>query len=195
MRGTWSPYEALAAIVFVALWAASLVPFLSVGAENSRLVAAYNTDEAMLLNLLARLLKQHTFRLVFGAYGHLYFNVALAILRWFGAVSDTQIVETMRGISVVCSAGLLLFTFGWARRLYGSTAAWIALILVAINTTVYTWAGMVHPDMLQALLLMIALFYTAKSFDHPTTAHVLVAHRPHRVSHLRRNIPGSSCCR
>lgn len=173
--GTGLPGQMLAATALVALWAATLVPFLSVGADNARLVAAFHTDEAMLVNLLAHLHEQHSFRLVFGAYGHLYFNLTLSILGLLGPLSERAIVETARGLSLACATALLLFTFAWARRLYGSAAAWVALALVALNPTVYTWAVMVHPDMLQALLLMAALFYTVRCFDRPTTAHVVIA--------------------
>jgi 4-amino-4-deoxy-L-arabinose transferase-like glycosyltransferase len=46
---------------------------------------------------------------------------------------------------------------------------------VAFNPTVYAWAGVVHPDMLQALCLLIALFCTVAAFEKPTTGRILVS--------------------
>src|SRR5262249_34879085 len=117
----------------------------------------------------------HSFRVQLGAYGHLYINVILPLLRALAPISLPMVVAIARGVSVAAAAAVLLGTFAWARRLYGSLAAWIALLLVALNQTIYTWAGIVHPDMLQSVLLLAALYYTARCFDEPKTKVIFTA--------------------
>ena len=67
--------------LLAALWAASLVPLVSVGSANARLVEAFATDEALQLNLLRAANAKHSFALTFGPYGHLVFNLILGVLR------------------------------------------------------------------------------------------------------------------
>ena len=167
--------QTLAALGLVSVWAATLLPFLSVAARNTRLVEVFNADEAMQANLIVHALHTHSWKLLFGAYGHLYLNLILVPLTALAPVSDTLVVETGRAISLASAVALLLFSAWWARRAYGSAAAWLTLLLIALNPTVYTWAVMLHPDMLQALLLMAALYCTACALERPTTACLLWA--------------------
>ncbi len=169
-RGDW-----FAAPAFVALWAATLLPVLGAAAASARLVEAFSTDEAMQVNLLAHALNAHSWAIRFGAYGHLYFNMVLLALKSLWPLSERAIVIGARAVSLASAAGLLLFAFWWARRAYGSLTAWLAMALVALNPTVYEWAAVVHPDMLQALCLLVALFFTVSAFERPTTARILVA--------------------
>lgn len=168
-------FEACAAIVIVALWAATLVPLLPVAASNPRLVEAFSTDEALQTNLIANALRNHTWRLQFGAYGHLYLNLCLAIQRLLPSWTTESIVVTARTISLASAMALLLGTFLWTRGLYGRAAAWLTLLLLLVNPTVYRWAAVFHPDMLQAALLLASLWLTARAFQRPTTASLLQA--------------------
>ncbi len=163
------------AVAFVCLWAATLTPLLSVAAANDRLVQAFSTDEALQTNLIARALQEHAWGFQFGAYGHFYLNLALLPLKAFWPVTTRTIVVTMRALSLAAAVGLLLFAFGWARRVYGSIVGWLALLLIALNPTVYTWTVVVHPDMLQALCLLVALFSTVAAVERPTTARIAAA--------------------
>ena len=163
------------AVLVVGIWTATLFPLLSVAAANARLVEAFSTDEAIQVNLLIRALHQHSWAINFGAYPHLYLNLALVPLKAVWPSTERMIVLTMRGLSLASAAGLLLFTFGWARRAYGSLTAWLALATLALNPTIYSWAVFVHPDMLQALCLMAALFWTVAAAERPSTARILAA--------------------
>lgn len=162
----------IALSVVLALWVATLVPLLPAAAANSRMVEAFNIDEAIQLNLLLSALRSHSWALRFGAYGHLHFNLALALLKTIWPVSEQAVVMTMRGLSLAAATALLVCTFAWTRRTHGTIAAWVAFALVALNPMVYQWASVVHPDMLQAVLLLLALWATARAFDHPTTGRI-----------------------
>jgi len=169
-KGDWIGLSAI-----VLLWMWTLVPLLSVASANARLVEAFSTDEAMQVNLLARALRMHSWNIDFGAYGHLSFNLLLIPLRAFSHVSERTIVIAGRLLGLVSGAGLLIAAFTWARSIGGSLAAWITLTFLVLNPTVYMWAAIVHPDMLQALLLLIALWLTCATFEHPTTARLVAA--------------------
>lgn len=159
----------------VGIWTATLVPLLSVTAANARLVEAFSTDEALQVNLLARALREHSWAIHFGAYPHLYLNLALAPLKSLWPSTVRAIVLTTRALSLGAASGLLLCTFGWTRRTYGTLTAWLALIVLALNPTVYTWAVVVHPDMLQALCLLGALYYTVTASERPATSSILAS--------------------
>ena len=161
--------------VVIAVWAATLLPLLPSAATNVRLVEAFDTDAAMQLNLVLTALRTHSWAIPFGPYGHLYFNIGLAGLKPIWPVTQQTVVITMRSLSLASGAALLLFTFAWTRRTHGSLAAWIALGLVALNPMVYRWSMVVHPDMLQTVLLLGALAATARAFDHPTTVRIAIA--------------------
>jgi 4-amino-4-deoxy-L-arabinose transferase-like glycosyltransferase len=152
----------------VVLWAASLVPLIGVGSSSERLVEAFATDEAMQLNLLHGAAARHTFALTFGPYGHVVFNLILLALRIIpGEISDARIVQTGRSISVFFAAATLFLTFVWTRRVFGAAAAWIALSVLLVNATLYTWAVALKPDMAQLFFLMLALALTCRFADEP----------------------------
>src|SRR5256885_2179950 len=125
------------AILLIGIWAATLFPLLFVAASNTRLVEAFSTDEAIQLNLLARALREHSWAIRFGAYAHLYFNLALVPLKLASPVAERAIVIAARAVSLGAAAGVILFTFGWTRRVYGSVTAWLAMMLLALNPTLY----------------------------------------------------------
>jgi hypothetical protein len=152
----------------VVLWAATLVPLISVGSSSERLVEAFATDEAMQLNLLHGAASKHTFALTFGPYGHFVFNLILLALRIIpGELSDARIVQTGRSISVFFAAATLFLTFVWTRRVFGAAAAWIALSVLLVNATLYAWAVALEPDMAQLFFLVLALALTCRFADEP----------------------------
>ena len=154
--------------ILAALWAASLIPLVSVGASSERLVEAFATDEAMQLNLLHAAAAKHSFALTFGPYGHLVFNLILLALHAIpGALSDARIIHTGRSISVLFAAATLYLTFVWARRAFGAAAAWIAFSVLLVNATLYTWAVVLKPDMVQLFLLMLSLALTSRLAEEP----------------------------
>ena len=162
-----SPSSLLAGLL-AALWAASLVPLIGVGSSSVRLVEAFATDEAMQLNLLRGAAANHTFALTFGPYGHFVFNLILVVLRLMpGELSDPRIVQIGRSISVLFAAATLWLTFVWTRRAFGEAAAWIALSVLLVNPTLYTWAVVLKPDMAQLFFLMLALALTCRMADEP----------------------------
>jgi 4-amino-4-deoxy-L-arabinose transferase-like glycosyltransferase len=162
--------------LLAALWAASLIPLVSIGSSNGRLVEAFATDEAMQLNLLRTADANHTFALTFGPYGHLVFNVVLGVLRVLpGEVSDARIVHTGRMVSVLFAGATLWLTFVWTRRVFGGTAAWIAFALLVFNPTLYEWAVVLKPDMAQLFFLMLALAMTCRLADGPGIPSLLMA--------------------
>jgi hypothetical protein len=160
----------------VALWAASLVPLIGVGSSNERLVEAFATDEAMQLNLLRGAAEHHTFALTFGPYGHFVFNLILLTLRVIpGELGDPRIVQTGRTISVLFAAATLWLTFLWTRRVFGEAAAWIALSVLLVNATFYTWAVALKPDMAQMFFLILALALTCRLAEEPRTRWLALA--------------------
>jgi predicted membrane-bound dolichyl-phosphate-mannose-protein mannosyltransferase len=162
--------------LLAALWAASLVPLISVGAANARLVEAFATDEALQLNLLRAANAKHTFALTFGPYGHLVFNLVLSVLRVLPhEVTDARIVHTARGVSLVFAAAALWLTFVWARRVFGDAAAWVAFTLLCVNATLYEWAVVLKPDMAQLFFLMLALALTCRLADEPRLRWLVLA--------------------
>ena len=170
------PRSSLVAGLVAALWAASLVPLISVGSSSERLVEAFATDEAMQLNLLHAAAVKHSFALTFGPYGHLVFNLILLTLRAIpGELSDARIIHTGRSISVLFAAATLYLTFVWARRAFGSAAAWIAFSVLLVNATLYTWAVVLKPDMVQLFLLMLALALTCRLAEEPRTRWLALA--------------------
>lgn len=176
LSSTLRSYNSLLAGLLAALWAASLVPLVSVAASNGRLVEAFATDEAMQLNLLRTADANHTFALTFGPYGHLVFNVVLGVLRVLpGDVSDARIVHTGRAVSVFFAAATLWLTFVWTRRVFGGSAAWVAFALLFFNATLYEWAVVLKPDMAQLFFLMLALALTCRLADQPRVSWLLLA--------------------
>jgi Dolichyl-phosphate-mannose-protein mannosyltransferase len=162
--------------LLAALWAASLVPLVSVGSANARLVEAFATDEALQLNLLRAANAKHSFALTFGPYGHLVFNLILGVLRLLPQeVTDARIVHTGRLVSVFFAAATLWLTFVWTRRVFGGAAAWIAFTLLCLNATLYEWAVVLKPDMAQLFFLMLALALTCRLASEPRLRWLILA--------------------
>jgi 4-amino-4-deoxy-L-arabinose transferase-like glycosyltransferase len=154
--------------LLAALWAASLVPLISVGSANARLIEAFATDEALQLNLLRAANAKHSFALTFGPYGHLVFNLILGVLRLLPReVTDERIVHTGRAVSIFFAAATLWLVFIWTRRVFGVAAAWIAFTLLCLNATLYEWAVVLKPDMAQLFFLMLALALTCRLAGEP----------------------------
>jgi hypothetical protein len=154
--------------LLAALWGLSLVPLVGVATANARLVEAFATDEALQLNLLRGAAANHTFALTFGPYGHLVFNLILIVLRLVpGELTDPRIVQTGRALSVSFAAATLWLTFAFARRVFGTAAAWIAFAALTVNATMYTWAAVLKPDMAQLFFLMAALALTCRLAEEP----------------------------
>jgi 4-amino-4-deoxy-L-arabinose transferase-like glycosyltransferase len=162
--------------LLAALWAASLVPLISVGSANARLVEAFATDEALQLNLLRAANAKHSFALTFGPYGHLVFNLILGVLRLLPQeVTDERIVHTGRAVSIFFAAATLWLVFVWTRRVFGVAAAWIAFTLLCLNATLYEWAVVLKPDMAQLFFLMLALALTCRLAGEPRLRWLVLA--------------------
>jgi len=157
------PASVLIAAGVALLWMLTLAPFLSFGSSNHRLVEAFGPDEAMQLNLLHDAVARRSFALEFGPYGHLGFNLILLILRAVpGPITDAHILYVGRALGVVFAAATALLTFVWARRAYGTGAAWIAFSLLLVNQTLYLETAELNPDLGQLFFLMLALAFLVK---------------------------------
>ena len=166
----------LVAGLLSALWGLSLVPLVGVATENARLVEAFATDEALQLNLLRGAASNHTFALTFGPYGHLVFNLILIVLRLVpGELTDPRIVQTGRALSACFAAATLWLTFAFARRVFGTAAAWIALAALMVNATLHTWAVVMKPDMAQLFFLTLALALACRLAEEPRLRWLVLA--------------------
>jgi hypothetical protein len=76
-------------LVFAFLFVGLARPLVNIGSDNERMVSAFETDDALQVNLLSTALKQHTWRIPFGSYGHLLFNFTLVPLKLIQLASRT----------------------------------------------------------------------------------------------------------
>ncbi len=154
--------QKMALLMIIALLALAAVQPVLVGASNSRLLDAFDMDEALHLNLVRQALDSGNWHLEFSNYGHLYFNLCLLILsllKLVTPVSDTLIIVILRAVPLLAAASIIGFTEQFARRTWNrSTALLSAAILALVPPHFFRFAVMSHPDLIQSLFLLLAVW-------------------------------------
>lgn len=139
---------------------------LLVAADNARLVSVFQADEYTHLVLLRDALSDGTFYLRFPYYGHSYFNAVLlplSALAQIMPVGETAIIVALRLGSLIPAALTVLLTFVLAERYWSRGVAWLASIgMMLVNSPLTHWAVTSHPDSLQTLAIVAALYCTCR---------------------------------
>ncbi len=150
-------------------------PYLVTANLDSRVVFAFDSDEANHIELLKQALETSGFDFNFHGYGHLFFNIALITLRFFSTLdlpTDQIIIIVLRSISLISGLLCVSITFFLAKRFFGQSCAILSTaFLVAIPLEFQSYAGISHPDLLQLVFVQLALYYcclcaTSKRFLH-----------------------------
>ena len=156
-------YLAVAAIIIIFYyWFAW--PLVWTASQNMRLINAFNVDEAGHVYIVKGALNQHSFRLMFNSYGHLYFNLALLPLFLIDSVSvmtEQKIIIVLRLISTMAAMAAIASVFLLAKRFFGSLSAWISsLSFMTVPLLFNEFSIISHPDILQVLFIVLSLYFT-----------------------------------
>lgn len=161
-----------------AAWTASAAGMLTVGSDSLRLAAVFQTDEALHVNMLANALRTDSMRLVFGSYGHLYFNLALVPLHAWNQVqpvTEAQILLVLRSLSFLFAGATIVITGAWAASHAGAAAGFTAGLLLVLSPLLAEWATLSHPDTAQVFFLMLSLYLVARLVTRVTPRRVAEA--------------------
>ena len=153
----WLPL--LLVVLGFTLYAAQLLP---VGAGNLGIAALFSTDEELAGRLVRAMINQSNLGVShFFSYGPLDLYLARAILWPYGAlrpVDDAAILIALRLVSLLSGIGCLVVTWMLGRLLWNATTGLLSALLLALNPTFFTWSVTAHPDVLQLLFLLLALY-------------------------------------
>jgi hypothetical protein len=142
-------YLALAAtLIIFYFWFAW--PLVWTASQNMRLIDAFDVDEALHVYIVKGALDQHTFRLMFNNYGHLYFNLALLplfLIDHISVMTEQKIIVVLRLISTMAAMATVASVFMLAKRFFGSFSAWISsLSFPAVPLLFNEYSINSHPD-------------------------------------------------
>ena len=168
--------ETIAALTVIALWCATLMAPATSAADDVRVLATFQTDEALQVNLVGRALEDGRFAFTYGTYPHLFFNTALVPLKVIAVarpVTERDIAVALRSVCLGFAAATILLIFLWARQVYGRAAAWLSMGILMVNPMYYAWAVYAHPDVVQLFFLMFALYLLVQFVNRPSTARLL----------------------
>ena len=154
-------------------------PIVWSASADRRLVGVFNVDEAVHLKHVKAALERGSFRIEFGSYGHLYFNLALAPLHvWqlFGTVSEQLAIVTLRLIPAVFAAATVVLVFAMARRYSGRLAGWLAAVLMAVASPAFLeWSVTSHPDVPQGFFFLLGAYFCCRVTEEGRATWVLWA--------------------
>lgn len=127
-------------------------PLVWTASQNMRLIDAFDVDEALHVYIVKGALNQHTFRLMFNNYGHLYFNLALLplfLIDHVSAMTEQKIIVVLRLISTIAAMATVASVFMLAKRFFGRLSAWISsLFFLAVPLLFTEYSINSHPDIL-----------------------------------------------
>ncbi|MFB6451688.1 hypothetical protein [Bradyrhizobium tunisiense] len=158
---------ALVVFVYLAFTAAAGIA-ASYGLENLRVVQVFDLDEYRILSLMQRHLEERSLDPHgFYIYGNLYDAigyVALTILQWAGWTVDVQLIGLVLRLLSLCFGVLAALSLAYLATLlevpFAVAASGSLLLLTMPDFAVYMKT--VHPDTLQAALIVIAISVTLR---------------------------------
>lgn len=170
----WLPL--LLVVLGFALYAAQLLP---VGAGDLGIAALFSTDEELAGRLLRAMIVQSNLGVShFFSYGPLDLYLARALLWPYGAlrpVDDEAILIALRLVSLLSGIGCLVITWMLGRRLWNAATGLLGALLLALNPTFFTWSVTAHPDVLQLLFLLLALYLATGLVARPSRSLLALA--------------------
>jgi len=111
-------------------------------------------------------ISRRSFKLEFGNYGQLYFNIALLplfLMAYFTEISEQHIIVVLRFVSTVFAIGTITITFFLARHYFGRLAGWLSAFLLSIVPWKFLQLSIVsHPDILQLFFLVLGMYFCCR---------------------------------
>lgn len=157
----------LVVLVYLAIIAAAGIA-ASYGLENLRVVQVFDVDEYRMLSLMQRHLEERSLDPHgFYIYGNLYDSigyVALTALHWAGWNVDVHLIGLVLRFLSLCFGVLAALSLAYLATLlevpFAVAASGSLLLITMPDFTVYMKT--VHPDTLQAALILIAISVTVR---------------------------------
>jgi hypothetical protein len=165
VRVSWQLFS----VTVVVAYAVATLFLLPIGANDSRMLLAFWTDEAMHVNLLSQAVSVGTLRLEFVGYGHFFFNIALIaahVARRLGPLTDFELTLILRVVAWASALICLHLTGTLAHRTLGPTWGLVAMSLMATTPTFIRMSVMSHPDTLELACIMACLLAMVNRLEH-----------------------------
>jgi 4-amino-4-deoxy-L-arabinose transferase-like glycosyltransferase len=175
MRGAPGFLAELLCLLLLYIWMAafSYAFFFDSLTGNIREIATYSSDSFTILDLVNHSLSSRPFQMDFFAYGHFYFNVAVAlsyIYSLFFPLDEWTTFLILRAISWIGTALTVALVFAFARRFLGRIESVFAACLIAFSPAAIEWGIEVHPDTWQMFFLTLSLYFCARAVAVPPAA-------------------------
>jgi 4-amino-4-deoxy-L-arabinose transferase-like glycosyltransferase len=156
----------LLALAFVAAFLVAGAKVIGTGADDFGIAGLFSTDEQLAGQLVSNMLQAGNLGLShFYSYGPLDLYAARALLlpyQLVGRADEHAIVIALRLVSLLAGAGCLAVTFVLGTRLWSSWAGVAATAILVSSATFLSWSTTAHPDMLQLLWLLLAIWSATK---------------------------------
>lgn len=127
-----------------------------------RLVSAFHSDEAAHVLLIEEAYRNGRLLIDFSSYGHLHFNLSLIcvhVAALFGEVTQQLICQILRSVALAFGAATIACTGLLALRAFGTLAAALAPLLVALPLSFLEQSTLSHPDTLQVFFFTLGLLF------------------------------------
>ena len=164
----YSPYfHVFVATIFISFWLFLYgIDIICSASENSRLVAAFNTDEATHIDIIQKALDNNSLLIDFGFYGHLYFYlviIPLFFLKMFMVITEKDIILALRTVPVLFGIGTIIISFVFSLKYMGRWNAWIITIFLStVPLNFLRMSFLSHPDIPQLFFIMGSLLFCCK---------------------------------
>ncbi len=142
--------------------------FFETLANNYREIRTYNVDTANQVQAVATALASPGLRFPFNDYGHLYFNLAIAIsavYRILFPLNERAIVFILRLLSLLGGLGTIATIYVFARRYLGTIIALFAALVLGSSPLFVIYALEVKPDICQIFFIVLSLYLLARAFE------------------------------
>lgn len=164
-------------IAFYFLWLASGNIFDY--SLNQRLTLAFDSDEALHIDIISNALKNNAWVFPMHSYGHLFFYIALFIVKivsLFHLVNDQTILIVLRTISLIATFLSCVALFDFLRPTFDRVFSWIipiSLMTIPLNLAEYSLIS--HPDTLQLLFVVLGVNQISKHIETNQQKHLYFA--------------------
>ena len=134
--------------------------------SNHREIQTYNLNSMMMLTSTENALSSDFFRFTFNDYGHLYFNISIAIAyvySLFLPLDERTLFFILRFVALLGGCFTIALVFVFARRFLGRIEAIFAAGLVAFTPAFIEYSNEVKPDTWQVFFVTLCLYFCARA--------------------------------
>ena len=133
---------------------------------NHREIQTYNLDSMIMLTSVENALSSNYFYFSFFDYGHLYFNISIAIAfiySLFLPLDERTLFFILRLVALLGGCFSIALVFVFARRFLGRIEAFFSAGVVAFTPALLEWSNEVKPDSWQMFFVTLCLYFCARA--------------------------------